>query len=380
MEVTVMSIEIKTVENSKDRYAFDFIKVPHILYNKNANWVPWLHNELKFFIDKRHPLFSHSDGQFLVAYRNGTPAGRIFVFENTMYNKTHNMKSTHFYFIDFYDDKEVSYALFDAAVKYAKKRNCTSLLGPMGFGGVTGGGLLIEGYEHRASMTMMMYNHPYYRDHIEAFGFTKYLDNFSFYLPYTAKLPEGLRQTADALLAKGEFKVLKFKSKKELQKVADDVINVFMKTLSDHAGNYELTKPECNYIVKSLLQVASPELIKIITHKDRIIGFLFGFYDLSAALQKCNGKLTPLSIYRIIREYKKTNWILVNGMGILPEFQGLGANAVLYAELEKTIRQHSQFEHLEMVQIQETTTKMLSNVKTLNGKTFKTHRMYQLQL
>ncbi len=53
--------------------------------------------------------------------------------------------------------------------------------------------------------------------------FTKYLDNFSFYLPSTAQLPEGLRQTAEALLAKGEFKVLKFKSKKRIyKKVADE--------------------------------------------------------------------------------------------------------------------------------------------------------------
>ncbi|GAB4221245.1 MAG TPA: hypothetical protein PL059_06840 [Spirochaetota bacterium] len=375
-----MTLDIQLVENSKSTMFPHFINIPHMIYKNNDQWVPWFHNEMKLFIDKKHPLFLHSDGDFFVAMRNNSPAGRIFVFENTMYNKTHNMKSAHFYFIDFYDDREVADCLFSAAIDWAKKRHCNSLLGPMGFGGVTGGGLLIDGFEHRASMTMMMYNHPYYRVHIEAFGFTKYLDNFSFYLPSTAQLPDGLKQTADALLAKGEFKVLKFKSKKELQKVADDVIHVFMKTLSDHAGNYELTKPECDYIVKSLLQVANPELIKIITYKGTIIGFLFGFHDLSAALQKADGKLTPLSIYRIIREYKKTNWILVNGMGILPEFQGLGANAVLYAELEKTIRQYPQFKHLEMVQIQETTSKMLSNVKTLNGRTFKTHRMYQLPI
>ncbi|MGB4267832.1 MAG: hypothetical protein WBK20_01495, partial [Spirochaetota bacterium] len=254
-----MSVDIKLVEKSISKYSSYFINIPHMIYCNNDKWVPWLHNDMKLFIDKKHPLFLHSDGDFFVAMRNNYPAGRIFVFENTMYNKTHKMKSAHFYFIDFYEDKDVSDALFNTVIDWARKRHCTSLLGPMGFGGVTGGGLLIEGFEHRASMTMMMYNHPYYRDHIEAFGFTKYLDNFSFYLPTTAQLPEGLRQSADALLAKGEFKVLTFKSKKALQKVADDLIHVFMKTLSDHAGNYELTKPECDYIVKSLLQVANPE-------------------------------------------------------------------------------------------------------------------------
>ncbi|HMB19461.1 MAG TPA: hypothetical protein VKQ10_00190, partial [Spirochaetota bacterium] len=100
----------------------------------------------------------------------------------------------------------------------------------------------------------------------------------------------------------------------------------------------------------------------------------------SAALQKSKGKINPLSIYRIMREYKKTDWILINGLGVLPDFQGLGANAVLYAELEKTLREHPEFKHLEMVQIQETTAKMLNNVKTLMGRTYKTHRMYRYDI
>ncbi len=375
-----MAIDIKRVEHSKSPYSRHFINLPHMIYRNNENWVPWLLNEMKTFINKKHPLFKHSNGEFYVAMKDGSPRGRIFVFENTRYNKTHNMKSAHFYFLDFYDDTEVSTALFMAAVDWSKKRNCTSLLGPMGFGGVTGGGLLIDGYEHRASMSMMMYNFPYYRDHIEAFGFTKYLDNFSYYLPTSAQLPPQLRDASDALLAKGDFNVMKFTSKKELTEVADDVINVFLQTLSDHAGNYELTREESDYLVSSLLQVADPELIKIIAYKKNVIGFLFGFHDLSAALQKSKGKMNPLSIYRIMREYKKTDWILINGLGVLPDFQGLGANAVLYAELEKTLREHPEFKHLEMVQIQETTVKMLNNVKTLMGRTYKTHRMYRYDI
>ncbi len=375
-----VAIDIKRVEHSKSPYYRHFIDLPHKIYRNNENWVPWLHNEMKTFIDKKHPLFKHSNGEFYVAMKDGSPLGRIFVFENTRYNKTHNMKSAHFYFIDFYDDTKVSTALFMTAADWAKKRNCTSLLGPMGFGGVTGGGLLIDGYEHRASMSMMMYNFPYYRDHIEAFGFMKYLDNFSYYLPTSAQLPPQLRDASDALLAKGDFNVMNFTSKKELAEVADDVIDVFLQTLSDHAGNYELTRAESDYLVNSLLQVADPELIKIIAYKKKVIGFLFGFHDLSAALQKSKGKINPLSIYRIMREYKKTDWILINGLGVLPDFQGLGANAVLYAELEKTLREHPEFKHLEMVQIQETTAKMLNNVKTLMGRTYKTHRMYRYDI
>ncbi|MEJ5361857.1 MAG: hypothetical protein WHV26_07310 [Spirochaetota bacterium] len=86
-----MTIDIKIVENFKCKEAYHFIYLPHIIYKNNSQWVPWFYNEMKIFIDKKHPLFFHSDGDFFVAMRNNSPAGRIFVFENTRTFKTHRM-------------------------------------------------------------------------------------------------------------------------------------------------------------------------------------------------------------------------------------------------------------------------------------------------
>lgn len=370
-------IDIKIVENSQSRYYRDFIKIPFAIYQGQQNWVPWFNKNIQSFIDRHHPLFEHTSGEFFVALDGDEPVGRIFVFENTRYNKTHLINSACFYFVDFMDDREVSGKLLEAAVDWARSRNLDGVMGPMGLGGVTGVGLLVAGFEHRAAMTMMMYNHAYYPRHIEALGFTKLIDNFSFYLPTTATLPDIIAQSAEDLLKKGECRVLQFNSKKQLLEIADDIVNVFARTLSDHVGNYELSSNELNCLKADLIQIADPRLIKIITFKGKVIGFLFGFHDLSAAMQKARGKLNLLSAYRLLREYKKADRILINGMGILPEFQGTGANTLLYAEIEKTIRQYTQFKHLEMVQIQETTAKMLSNVKSLQGRIHKTHRIYQ---
>ena len=373
-------IDIKKVENSQSIYCQGFIELPFALYRDNKNWIPWFNREIKAFIDRRHPLFEHSTGEFYLALKEGETVGRIFVFENSRYNQTHSMNSAQFYFVDFIDDHEVVDRLFETAVDWAKTRNLDSLMGPMGLGGVTGVGLLVDGFEHRAAMTMMMYNHAYYPQRLEAFGFSKFIDNFSFHLPTTATLPDIIAQSAEELLKKGECKVLQFRFKKQLLEIADDIVDVFTETLSDHVGNYELSANELAYLKKRLVDIADPKLIKIITFKDKVIGFLFGFHDLSAAMQKARGKFNPLSIFRLWREYKKADWILINGLGILPEYQGTGANTVLYAEIEKTIRAYPQFQHLEMVQIQETTAKMLSNVKTLQGNIHKTHRVYEVKL
>ncbi len=374
------SIDLKKVENSRSPHGRNFIELPFGIYQDNPNWVPWFNKEIIAFMDRSHPLFEHSSGDFFVALNGQRPVGRIFVFENTRYNQTHSQNCAYFYFVDFFDDREAVEALLQIAIEWAKARNLDALMGPMGLGGVTGVGLLVAGFEHRAAMTMMRYNHAYYPQRFEEFGFTKFIDNFSFYLPTTATLPDIIAQSADDLLKKGECRVLEFKTKKQILEIADEIVGVFAQTLSDHVGNYELSANELAYLKKRLVQIADPGLIKIITFKDKVIGFLFGFHDLSAAMQKASGKLNLLSAYRLKREYKKTDRILINGMGILPEFQGTGANTLLYAEIEKTIRQCPQFKHLEMVQIQETTAKMLSNVKTLQGKIHKTHRVYQYQI
>ncbi len=379
-EERVLQIDVKRVEGSKSRYFKGFYLLPSRVNAGNDKWVPWFIGDIKELVDKKHPLFEHTSGEFYVAIRGEEVVGRIFVFENGRYNQTHDMRSAHFYFFDCIEDQGVADLLLQAAVDWAKGRGLDLLFGPMGLGGVTGGGLLIEGHEHRAAMTMMMYNPPYYRRLIEEFGFTKYLDNFSFYLPTTARLPQEFQAPVEAILQEGKFRVLEFRSKKDLARVADEVGEVFIATLGDHAGNYYLSEKEVDRLKQGLIRIANPELVKVIAHDQKVIGFLLGFHDLSAAIQKSKGKLNPLSVYRLMREYKKTDWMLINGLGILPEYQGTGANMLLYAEVENVVKKYTQFRHLEMVQIQETTAKMLSNVKTLQGATHKIHRMYQIQL
>lgn len=373
-------IDIKSVDNSKNPGFRDFLQLPFEIYRENNCWVPWIIKDIRDFVDRKHPIFEHTRGDFFIALSGDKVVGRIFVFENGQYNKTHAMNSAHFYFMDFYDDPEVSAALLQKACDWARGHNLNELIGPMGFGGVTGGGFLIDGFEQRAAMTMMMYNHAYYSTHMEKNGLDKYIDNYNFYLPTSTTLPQGLRDAADKLLAGNEIRVVRLKTRKDLKRIAKEVVDVFMRTLSDHIGNYVLTENELSYLIRNLVQIADPTLFKIISFKEKVIGFLFGFHDLSAAIQKSHGRLTPLSVYRLLREYKKTDWLLINGLGILPEYHGTGANAVLYAELEKTIREYPKFKHLEMVQIAENTVKMLNNVKTLMGRTHKIHRIFRYNI
>jgi CRISPR/Cas system-associated protein Csx1 len=71
--------------------------------------------------------------------------------------------------------------------------------------------------------------------------------------------------------------------------------------------------------------------------------------------------------------------LIVNGAGILPKYQRLGGNALLYYELERTISSKGggkKFIHADLTQIAETTELMLSDLKNLGAEPYKVHRMY----
>lgn len=66
-------------------------------------------------------------------------------------------------------------------------------------------------------------------------------------------------------------------------------------------------------------------------------------------------------------------------MGILPEYQRLGGNALLYHELAKTVRSRN-FMEAEIVQIAESTEMMLKDIQKLGSEINKIHRIFTIDL
>ena len=103
------------------------------------------------------------------------------------------------------------------------------------------------------------------------------------------------------------------------------------------------------------------------------------FPDISAALQKYKGSLSPLALFSYLREIKKTDWISFNGVGVLPELHGRGGNALLFSEIYKTAKSHN-FLHGELTQVAETATEMRKDLINLGVKPYKNHRIYGIKV
>lgn len=373
-------VSVELLDTSNKKQVNEFLYFPWKIYKGTPQWVPPILADVRLMLNRqKHPFFEHSEGDFFLARVNGEVAGRIAILENKPFNRVHDVKKAQFYLFECIDDQEVANALFERAFEWARARGLNEVVGPKGLSSFDGYGIQIEGFEHHQMMTMMNYNPPYYVRLVENIGFEKEVDFVSCYLKAADfKMPEKVHLIAERVKERGKFYVKTFQTRRELKSWAKKIGESYNKTFINNWEYYPLTRREIDYALESLA-VADPRLIKVITYEDEVVGFLFGFPDVSKALQRANGRLTPWAIVDILIEMKRTKWISLNGAGILPEYQGRGGNALLYSEMEKTVHEYG-FEHYELTQVAESAVQMRKDLINLGGIPYKNHRVYHKKI
>ncbi len=368
---------IEKVDLTNKKQINDFVKFPFRLYKDCPQWVPPFVNDIKLMLNpQKHPFYGHSDAEFFMVRDGKDVVGRIALLENKSYNDYHLATKASFYLFDTVEDISVAKMLFDTAFEWSKSRKLTDLVGPKGFSPFDGYGIQIEGFEYHQMMTMMNYNYPYYPQFMDQLGFEKVVDFVSCYLDMNVfTLPEKIHEVARRIKEKGKFEVKRFKDKKELIAWAPRIGEAYNKTFINNWEYYPLTTEEVKFQLDNIMVVAVPNLIKIITYEGEIIGFLFGFPDITRQLQRNGGRITPWGIVDMLTGLKKVKFISLNGVGVLPQYYGRGANALLYSEMLDTIK-NSGYTEAELTQVAESAIQMRKDLITVGGKEYKNHRIY----
>lgn len=354
-----------------------FIQFPFGLYAGHPLWVPPIRMDVRTRMNpEKHPFYDHSDAEFFLARDKGEIVGRIALIENKPYNQYHGEKQAQFYYFECVEDLHVARALFEHACAWAAGRGLTQIVGPKGFGPLDGYGMLVEGFEFRPAMTMMNYNPPYYPEFLEELGFEKEVDFVSCYLSARKfRLPERIHRIAAWAAKRSGLRVKRFSSKRELREWAARIGEAYNNAFVNNWEYYPLTEAEIDYVLDEIITVADPGLIKVIVDDQDVVGFLFGFPDISAAIQRTRGRVFPFGIIDLLLEMRRTEWIALNGAGVLPEYQGRGGNAILYAEMENTIRE-SGYKHADLTQVAESAVQMRADLENVGGVAYKNHRVF----
>ena len=169
-----MMVKIEEVTNQKQLEKF--INFPFSIYKGNPYWVPPLLMDERNTLDwKKNPAFEVSQARYWLAYKDGKMVGRIAGIHNPKANEKWNQRNLRFGWVDFVDDSEVSKALFETVENWALDLGLESVHGPLGFTDLDPEGMLIEGFDELGTLALI-YNHPYYPQHLEAMGYGKDTD------------------------------------------------------------------------------------------------------------------------------------------------------------------------------------------------------------
>ncbi|MBK5720517.1 hypothetical protein JGH11_06500 [Dysgonomonas sp. Marseille-P4677] len=329
-----MSVLIKEVDENDKALKKAFVKFPIKLYQDCPYYVPSLIlDEMDTLDTKKNPAFDFCEMQMFLAYKDDKIVGRIAAIINRKANEVWNEKHARFSFVDFIDDNEVVDSLFAAAIKWVKEKGMDAIVGPMGFTDLDPEGLLIHGFDQVSTMATK-YSYPYYVTQIERLGFEKEADWNEYRIPVPSAVPERHQRIANMIATRYGLKVLKFKSLKQISPYVARLFKLMNEAYKPLYGFAPLTQRQIDHYVKMYVPLLRWDIVSIIIKEetDEVIGFGIGMPSLSRGLIKSRGKLFPFGWLPLLKDLKSKKNPVIDLLliGIAPEYQGKGVNAIIF--------------------------------------------------
>ena len=330
-----MAIIIKKVSSKKELKTF--IRFNYELYKGNPYSVPDLYDDmLNTFHPKKNAAFEFCEADYFLAYKDDKVVGRVAAIINHRANETWNKKEVRFGWIDFIDDLEVSKSLLDTVARWGKERGMNMIVGPLGFTDMDAEGMLIEGYDQLSTMSTI-YNFPYYPRHMEQLGFEKEADWVEFKLTVPDKLPEKFVRISEIILQKYKLKIKKVTRKEiKTQNYGQKIFDLINEAYAPLYGYSKMTQGQINQYIKMYLPLIDLRMVSLVEDENgELIAAGISMPSLSEALQKAKGKMLPWGWYYLLKALfiKKPKGLDLLLVGVKPEYQSKGVNALLFYDL-----------------------------------------------
>jgi len=319
---------------------------------------PMIESEVDCLDPDKNPAFEFCQAAFFVAVRDGKWVGRIAGIINQRSNEQVNRRQCRFCYCDFIDDLEVSRALLDRAAQWGREQGMEVLVGPLGLTDLDAEGCLVEGFDQLAT-SVEIYNYDYYPRHFEAYGMKPeaYWNGYHMTMPDVPAdqdvVPEKHRRIAEIARQRYGLKVLKFTSAKVLvNNYGRRLFQLYNAAYAPIYGFTPITDKQIDYYIQLYLPQVRLDLIRLIVDaEDNVIAFGIAIPSLSRAQQRAKGKMFPFGWYHMARAMYLTQGSRLGNLlggttdtcdlllvGIRPDMQGKGINALLFADLMPQFR------------------------------------------
>jgi hypothetical protein len=377
-----MTVTIRPVEDAADRKAF--VDLAYSLNRSDPNWVPPLKTEVHGLIDARtNPWFEHAEARLFLAERDGLAVGRISAQVDRLVLE-HMGAGTGQWGMFEAADAEVAGELLHRAEAWLRGRDMTRSMGPFSLSIWDEPGLLIKGHDH-PPMVMMGHNRAEYEAWVEAAGYRKAKDLFTYDLDVTHPFPPLVRRIVEMGEKNPKIRI-RWTNKKKFEEEAALLLGILNDAWSDNWGFIPLTEAEIAYAGKKLKPIVLEDMILVAEYEGEPVAFMMALPDVNQFIRDLHGSLFPFGWAKLLLRLQRMRpeGGRVPLMGVAKKLHGSRLASQLAFMMIEYIRRagtgHYGISRAEVGWVLEDNGPMISIAEAIESRNNRTYRIYEKAL
>ncbi len=376
-----MAVEIQSVKNAKDLKQFIHFpwKIYRGVYGRYENWVPpLLVGEKELFDEKKNPFFQHALMENFLAYKDGKEVGRISAIIDDNFVQFHNDKAGFFGFFESIDDSDVALALLSTAESWVKERGMERIIGPMDPSTNHMLGTLIDSFDE-PPIVQMNYNPPYYPALLDFAGYGTERNLLCYRMTKeTLELSEKIERVTELAKKRGKLSIRTI-NMKQFNSEVELIRDLYNAAWEKNWGFVPWTREEFDAMAEELKLIARPELVFLVFAGEKLVGVSIPLPNINEILINMNGRLFPVGIFKLLAGKNKTKMMRVAILGVHPDYQNKGIDAIFTYETYKTGVELGFF-GAEFSWILEDNFALRNMLEAWGTEMYRTYRVYKKQL
>lgn len=370
-------LTIQPVRTRRDRRTF--VDLARSINPSDSPWIRPLNATILDYLNlRRNPFYQDGRGQAFLVHRDGQPVGRILAHVWHRHHRLHNERVGYFGFFECRDDIEATTLLLNTAADFAREHDCTILRGPFNMTAAQEMGVVTSGFD-RPPAVDMVYTPEWYPALLENAGLTqclrmttwlnndiKSLDADSLLTSRHRELQRSIGLTVRPLHHRGRWA---------------DLENVRELTNAGFLGNWSfvpITPEEWALQAGPVAPILDPAILLLAEVQGVPVGVTFCVPDFNCVLRRMNGSLMHPAALRLLRR-PPTDAALVILFAVRKQYQGLGVNRILNAELVRALQKRG-YRSLAITWISESNAASRAQTTALKMKPLHELVMYERRL
>ena len=371
------TLEIRLCTTARDWRLFE--RIPELLHGGDPAFVPPIPGEVAKLRGRGHIFHVSGTIRGYVAFRGGTPVGRIASIVNRSHNEFHGDTTGFFGFFSF-TDGVVARPLLEQARRDLAEQHFDLMRGPFNPTQNDECGLQVEGFGKRPYFGMP-YNPPSYVDVYESLGLHKARDLVAYNVD--PSLQESVDRRLRGLSARVQKRLgitVRPVDMKRRHEEARLITRLFNESLAEEWNFMPLSVEVAEAFAKDLAGHLDPEAILIAEANGEPAGLSILLPDLNVLLAELRGFPRWLRLVRLFwllktRKCRTARWAV---FGMLPQYRRKGGTLVLIYEAIR--RAQPRYARGEISWTQDSNSDIAGVVAELGVVPYKRYRIYETRV